>query len=102
MIDLAFLGPYAAGLRIDGANLSHLDIDVGGTEENPPQREANVFRRQLCCSNLVEERLKLMVVMLVHQRNMYHRAPLRAAYAPPIRFAYAELLETAMSRSSWR
>ena len=70
MIDLAFLGAYTAGLGVNSVNLCAFYIDVGELMENPSQREAHIIRRQLRRSNLIEERLKLMVVMLVHERNM--------------------------------
>ena len=69
MIRLSLLGDHRPRRQIGGNNLRHLDLDVGMLHQDVPQAEGDVAGRQEPGRHLVQQRLELLIVVLVDQRD---------------------------------
>ena len=71
-----FSAPFAtnhrgASVEIDGDHFAHLDVHVGVLSKDVAQVECDVGWRQRRGGNLVQQRLELLIVVPVDQRDVH-------------------------------
>jgi hypothetical protein len=70
--------------QIDCLNVSHQNFNILGILQNVPDRLSNIARRQACSGNLVEQRLKQVMVSPIDKVTAARwLAKAFAAYSPP-------------------
>ncbi len=69
LICLSLSRRNGAGDEIDRDNLRHFHVHIGVGSEDTSQTESRIARRQFGGGHLVEQRLELLVIVLVEQGN---------------------------------
>ena len=75
LVDFARGGGRRFRLGIDGGHLGQFHVHVCGPVENFAQRVCHIAWRELRRGHLVQERLKLVVIVLVQQRDPHVGVP---------------------------